>query len=168
MKSCASDYSGSSIPSACVEKKRKCKKIKLKEEQLDLQCEWRDCDYRTSNLDHFVPQVSVHLPHLEVKRNENQEGTGSVVFLMILPASSSTWQSHFCSHMLSHINFCSLLKYCESDVIVSDILDSDHLPIVFHILDHDNVKNLSEPIEKFTDWDRFQSLASELITSSQN
>jgi hypothetical protein len=42
-----------------------------------------------------------------------------------------------------------------SDVIVSDILDSDHLPIV---------KNLSEPIEKFTDWDRFQRLASELIS----
>jgi hypothetical protein len=39
---------------------------------------------------------------------------------------------------------------------------TDHLPILFHILDH--VKNLSEPIEKFTDWDRFQSLASELIS----
>jgi hypothetical protein len=51
-----------------------------------------------------------------------------------------------------------------SDVIVSDILDSDHLPVVFHILDHAKINNLSEPIEKFTDWDRFQSLASELIS----
>jgi hypothetical protein len=51
-----------------------------------------------------------------------------------------------------------------SDVIVSDILDSEHLPIVFHILDHVKIRNLSEPIEKFTDWDRFQSLASELIS----
>jgi hypothetical protein len=51
-----------------------------------------------------------------------------------------------------------------SDVIVSDYLDSDHLPILFHILDHAKVRNLSEPIEKFTDWDRFQSLASELIS----
>jgi hypothetical protein len=51
-----------------------------------------------------------------------------------------------------------------SDVIVSDILDSDHLPIVFHILDHVQMRNLSEPIEKFTDWDRFQRLTSELIT----
>jgi hypothetical protein len=42
-----------------------------------------------------------------------------------------------------------------SDVIISDILDSDHLPIVFHILDHVKIRNLSEPIEKFTDWDRF-------------
>jgi hypothetical protein len=47
------------------------------------------------------------------------------------------------------------------DVTVSDILDSDHLPIVFHILDH---VNLSERIEKFTDWDQFRSLASELIS----
>jgi hypothetical protein len=38
-----------------------------------------------------------------------------------------------------------------SDVIVSDISDSDHLPIVFHILDHVKIRNLSEPIEKFTD-----------------
>jgi hypothetical protein len=42
-----------------------------------------------------------------------------------------------------------------SDVIVSDILDSDHLTTVFHILDHVKIRNLSEPIEKFTDWDRF-------------
>ncbi|PNF41415.1 hypothetical protein B7P43_G14387 [Cryptotermes secundus] len=51
-----------------------------------------------------------------------------------------------------------------SEVVVSDILDSDHLPIVFHILDHVKISNLSEPIEKFTDWERFQSLASELIS----
>jgi hypothetical protein len=50
-----------------------------------------------------------------------------------------------------------------SDVIVSDILDSDHLPIILHILDQVKIRNLSEPIEKFTDWDPFQSLASELI-----
>jgi hypothetical protein len=51
-----------------------------------------------------------------------------------------------------------------SDFIVSDILDSDHLPIVFHILDHVKIRNLSESVEKFTDWERFQSLASELIS----
>jgi hypothetical protein len=51
-----------------------------------------------------------------------------------------------------------------SDVIVSNILDSNHLPIIFHILHHIKIRKLSEPIEKFTDWDRFQSLASELIS----
>jgi hypothetical protein len=51
-----------------------------------------------------------------------------------------------------------------SNVIASDILDSDHLPIVFNILDHDRTTKLSEPTEKFTDWERFQSLASDLIS----
>jgi hypothetical protein len=49
-----------------------------------------------------------------------------------------------------------------SDVIVPDILDSYHLPIIFHILDHVKIRNLSEPIEKLKNWDGFQSLASEL------
>jgi hypothetical protein len=48
-----------------------------------------------------------------------------------------------------------------SDVIVSDILDSYHLPVLFHVLNHVKVRKLSEPIKKFTDWYRFQSLASE-------
>jgi hypothetical protein len=41
--------------------------------------------------------------------------------------------------------------------IISDILDSDHLPIIFHILDHVRTKNVLAP---FTDWEQFQSLAS--------
>jgi hypothetical protein len=51
-----------------------------------------------------------------------------------------------------------------SDGIVSDILDSDHLPVIFHILDHIKIRNLSDPTETFTDWDRSQSLSSELIS----
>jgi hypothetical protein len=51
-----------------------------------------------------------------------------------------------------------------SDVILSEILESYHLPIVIHILDHVKIWNFSEPIEKFTAWNRFQSLASELIS----
>jgi hypothetical protein len=38
-----------------------------------------------------------------------------------------------------------------SDVTVSDILYSGHLPKIFHILDHVKVRNLSEPTEKFSD-----------------
>jgi hypothetical protein len=45
-----------------------------------------------------------------------------------------------------------------------DIFDSDHLPIIFHILDHVKIRNFSEPIKTFTDRDRFYNLASELIS----
>jgi hypothetical protein len=51
-----------------------------------------------------------------------------------------------------------------SDVTVSEILDSDHLPIMFHILDHVRTKQISQPVEKITNWERFQSLASNLIS----
>jgi hypothetical protein len=50
-----------------------------------------------------------------------------------------------------------------SDVIISDILDSDHLPVIFHILDHVKIRNLSDPTEN-SHWERFQNLASELIS----
>jgi hypothetical protein len=51
-----------------------------------------------------------------------------------------------------------------SNVIVSDILDSDHLPIIIQILAHVRTKNVSAPLEKFTDWGQFQSLALNLIS----
>lgn len=61
-------------------KKRKGKIYKPRYKQLDLQCGWRDCDYRSSDLDHFVQHVSFHIPHLEVKQNQNHEGTNNVAF----------------------------------------------------------------------------------------
>jgi hypothetical protein len=44
-----------------------------------------------------------------------------------------------------------------------DILDSDHLPVIFHLLDHVRTRNLLDLVDKFTDWEQFQSLSSELI-----
>jgi hypothetical protein len=47
-----------------------------------------------------------------------------------------------------------------SGVIVSDILDTDHLLTVFHTLDYVKTTNLPEPNEKFTDSEHFETLAS--------
>jgi hypothetical protein len=51
-----------------------------------------------------------------------------------------------------------------SEVIVTDILDSDHLPIIFNILNPVRKKEALNPVEKLTDWDLLQGLASELIS----
>jgi hypothetical protein len=51
-----------------------------------------------------------------------------------------------------------------SETIVSDILDSDRLPIVWHFLDHIRTWKLSDPVDKFTDCEQFRSLASELMS----
>jgi hypothetical protein len=53
-----------------------------------------------------------------------------------------------------------------SEVIATDILDSDHLPITFSILDPVGTREALHPVEKLRDWELFQCLASELV--SQN
>jgi hypothetical protein len=52
----------------------------------------------------------------------------------------------------------------DCQVIVSDILHSDHLPVVSYLLDHVRTRNISDPVDKFIDWERFHSLAPELIS----
>jgi hypothetical protein len=43
------------------------------------------------------------------------------------------------------------------------MLDSDHLPVMFTILEPVRMREVVDPIEKQTYWDLFQSLTSELI-----
>jgi len=74
----------SSSMSSTFGKKRKRKMIRLKNMQLNMRCEWQNCDYCTSNLTHFVWHVSFHIPHLEVKENDDQEGNYSNVKIMVL------------------------------------------------------------------------------------
>jgi hypothetical protein len=51
-----------------------------------------------------------------------------------------------------------------SEVDILEILDSDHLPILFHVLDHVSSRDTSVSVETHTDWERFQSLVSDLIS----
>jgi hypothetical protein len=50
-----------------------------------------------------------------------------------------------------------------SEIIVSHFLDSDHLPVIFSILDPVRAREALDPAEKFTDWGLFRSLVSDLI-----
>jgi endonuclease/exonuclease/phosphatase (EEP) superfamily protein YafD len=50
-----------------------------------------------------------------------------------------------------------------SDINKLEILESDHLPILYHMLDHVSTRDKSAPIEIHTDWEQFQSLALILI-----
>jgi hypothetical protein len=44
------------------------------------------------------------------------------------------------------------------DITLSDILCSDHLPVIFHILDHFRATDFSNRAEKFTGWSSFRDL----------
>jgi hypothetical protein len=57
------------------------------------------------------------------------------------------------------ILLCTRTSGCEKSLT----LDLDHLPIMLHSLDHIRSRNLSDPVNKFTDWKGYKSLASELI-----
>jgi hypothetical protein len=52
-----------------------------------------------------------------------------------------------------------------SEVRDLDIMNSDHLPIMFCILDHIKAGEMLDSAQKFTDWERFQSLASALVST---
>jgi hypothetical protein len=71
---------------------------------------------------------------------------------------------HSCRRIGNVLDIVAHQNIRVSDVFVSDIVDSDHLPIIFHILDHVKLRDPSEPFEKFTDRGRFQSLAFKLIS----
>jgi hypothetical protein len=45
-----------------------------------------------------------------------------------------------------------------SNVTFSNILDSDHLPIIFHILDHVKIRNLSETLKNSQIGNSFKAL----------
>jgi hypothetical protein len=71
-------------------------------------------------------------------------------------ALHSWWESDL--DIVVHLNF--LLSE------VTDILESDHLPIVISILDPVRTKDTLDPAEKLTNWGLFQSLACELVFSN--
>jgi hypothetical protein len=50
-----------------------------------------------------------------------------------------------------------------SEVRVLKVMDSDHLHIMVCIMDHVKVREILDPVEKLTDWERFHSLASALV-----
>jgi hypothetical protein len=61
------------------------------------------------------------------------------------------------------LNIVANKNFQLSEIIVSYVLDSDHIPIDFHLMDHIKNRTLSDSVDEFIDWERFQSLAYELI-----
>jgi hypothetical protein len=51
-----------------------------------------------------------------------------------------------------------------SEVRVLDIMNSDHLRIIFCILDHIKAREILDLVEKLTHWERFQSVTSALVS----
>jgi len=61
------------------------------------------------------------------------------------------------------LTLCYVIRL--THVTVTNRMQSDHLQITFHILGPVTVKDLWNHAEKFTHWEQFQSIASELMSS---
>jgi hypothetical protein len=95
--------------------------IKLKDELLDLQCEWWGCDHRTHNLDEFVRHVSFHIPQLEIRMNEKQESVYGCLW------RSCTFECADSNEIVRHVNFHSYHTKIKS--IGSNTLSRLRLPV---------------------------------------
>jgi hypothetical protein len=51
-----------------------------------------------------------------------------------------------------------------SEATVTEVLDSDYLPVKFSFADHVRARDVLYPAEKFTDWEQFQSLPSQIVS----
>jgi predicted RNA-binding Zn-ribbon protein involved in translation (DUF1610 family) len=112
--------SGSSAPSAS-KTTQSGKTMKLRDEELNLQCEWKGCDYHIFSLDHFVSHVSLHIPQLEVKLNKDE--TGVYVCLW----QQCGFESADSNLITRHVNFHSY--HTKVKCIGSNIMARSKLPI---------------------------------------
>jgi hypothetical protein len=88
-----------------------------------------------------------------------------LLYINELEISSPQCPTHYCTMINGDMLDTVVHKNVRlPEVIVCDILDSDHLPIVFHFIVHVRIRNLSDPDDKFIDLEPFQSLASKLIS----
>jgi hypothetical protein len=60
--------------------------------------------------------------------------------------------------MVMYLTLWSIMYIRFSRVIIFDLLESNHLPIVLHILDRIKTKNLLEPVEKSQTGSSFKAL----------
>ncbi|PNF32344.1 hypothetical protein B7P43_G13153 [Cryptotermes secundus] len=107
------------LPTA--ENTRVLKSINLRDEPLHLQCEWQDCGHFSHNLDDFARHVSFHIPHLEVRMNEKQEGVYACLW------RSCTFESADSNEIVRHVNFHSYHTKIKN--IGSNILSRLRLPV---------------------------------------
>lgn len=84
--------------SECGGKKRKVG-TQLKDERLDLACEWKECTYRSGHLEQFLRHVSSHISNVEISVREND----NEVYVCLW--KDCPYESDACDMIIRHINY---------------------------------------------------------------
>lgn len=93
---CNTDSEFDSV-SECGGKKRKVG-TQLKDEVLNLVCEWKKCTFCSSHMDQFLRHVSSHIPSTQISMKDDNE-------VYVCQWKDCPYDSDVCDEIIQHINY---------------------------------------------------------------
>lgn len=93
---CNTDSEFDSV-SECGGKKRKVG-TQLKDEVLNLVCEWKECTFCSSRVDQFLKHVSSHIPSIQISVKDDSE-------VYVCQWKDCPYDSDVCDKIVRHINY---------------------------------------------------------------
>lgn len=95
---CCTDSEFDSV-SECGRKKRRVG-IQLKNEALDLACEWKECTFHNNHMERFLRHVSSHIPNVQISVKDNNE-------VYVCQWKDCPYETEICDEILRHVNYHS-------------------------------------------------------------
>lgn len=98
---CETDSEFDSV-SECGGKRRRVA-VQVKNEVLNLVCQWKNCSFKTPSIDRFVSHVASHVPDLVIKHN----GNGQQVY--VCQWNNCAFENGISEEIMRHVNFHAYL-----------------------------------------------------------
>jgi len=70
----------------------------LRNEVLDLACEWDECTFRSDHMDKFLKHVSTHIPNVQISMKDDNE-------VYVCQWKNCPYDSDVCDEVIRHINY---------------------------------------------------------------
>lgn len=83
--------------SECGAKRRKVG-TPLRNEKLNLVCEWEECTFRSDHMDKFLKHVSSHIPNVQISMKDDNE-------VYVCQWKDCPYDSDVCDEVIRHINY---------------------------------------------------------------
>ncbi|XP_011154415.1 histone H4 transcription factor isoform X1 [Harpegnathos saltator] len=115
--------------SVCDTKKRRVG-IQLKDEILDLACEWKECSFRSRRMEQFLKHVSGHISNVQVRMKDGNE-------VFVCQWKDCPYDTFACEEIALHVNYHSYHTKLKS--IGSNVRERIKLPKCRRDLDWKNI-----------------------------
>jgi len=105
--------------SECGRKKHKVG-TQLKDEVLNLVCEWKECTFRNNHMDQFLRHVSSHIPNIQISMKDDNE-------VYVCQWKDCPYESDVSDDIIRHINYHSY--HTKLKCIGSNVRGRTKLPV---------------------------------------